>query len=58
MKRNAKNEKKAYSFEEYKRKYPSPANLKKAESLRTPHEVGVKLAEQSLAKVRRQIQQT
>ena len=55
MKRNAKT---AYSFDEYKRKFSSPLASKKAESRKTPREWGVKLAEESLAKARRQIQQS
>jgi hypothetical protein len=58
MKRSEKNAQKAYSFDEYKRKFSSPLASKKAESRKTPYEWGVKLAEESLAKARRQLQRS
>jgi hypothetical protein len=53
MKHAAKKEVKAYSFDEYKKKFPPPS-VDENETLENPAELGVKLAEKSLAKIRQQ----
>lgn len=53
MKQRSKKAVEAYSFDEYKKKFPPPA-LKKPKRPETPTELGIKLAEASLAKARAQ----
>jgi hypothetical protein len=53
MKHPAKKEAKAYSFDEYKKKFPPPSSNEN-ETTENPAELGVKLAEKSLAKIRQQ----
>jgi hypothetical protein len=59
MKQTAKKEVKAYSFDEYRKKFPSPpSNENENETTENPAELGIKLAEKSLAKVRQQARQS
>lgn len=53
MKQTAKKEMKAYSFDEYRKKFPPPPSNEN-EATENPAELGIKLAEKSLAKVRQQ----
>ena len=43
-----------YSFEEYKKRFPPPPPSEEDEPIEDPAELGVKLAEKSLAKLREQ----
>jgi hypothetical protein len=59
MKRSTKKEPKGYSFDEYIKRFPTPPPPDEREPIEdNPSEMGAKLAEQALAKVRAEAKRT
>ena len=46
-----------YTFDEYKKRFPPPSSIE-SETIENPAELGIKLAEKSLAKIRQRARHT
>jgi hypothetical protein len=54
MKTNPKKEREVYSFAEYQRRFPPPPPQQDDRPYEDPSELGAKMAEESLARIRKQ----